>query len=388
MLAHQLVEQGFQVVVMTTQANQPMRVERSGGLTIYRFFPKNLYWVADKDTQPIWKKALWQLIDLWNPFVYRVVKQILTQEQPDLLHVQKLRSISPSIWSAARASGINKIVQTCQDYELMSPEGTLSGPVGAWADQGNWPVLPYQIIRARLAQSLTAATAPSQYVLDRLTQRGFFQSIQRFVVPNSHGLSQPQLEQLHHQLTHHPKNNLNEPIRLLYLGRLEAVKGVDILCEAFVRSAARYPRLHLDIAGWGTLAEGLQQKYGQHPQITFHGPVFGPAKAQFLKAGRVLIAPSICPEAFGIVIIEALAYGLPVIAARVGGMPEVIEEGHTGFIVPAGDTDALAELIEQVAEQPEILDQMVPACLTAAQQYTVDQITKKYLSIYDLISGI
>jgi glycosyltransferase involved in cell wall biosynthesis len=388
MLAHQLVEQDFQVVVITTQANQPIRVERSGRLTIYRFFPKNLYWVAQKDSQLVWKKGLWQLIDLWNPFVYPVVKQILTQEQPDLLHGHKLRGLSPAVWTAARAAGVNKIVQTCHDYELMSPEGTLSGPVGNWAGQGSWPLRPYQIIRARLAQSLTAATAPSQYVLDRLTQRGFFQPIQQFVVPNSHGLSKPQLEQLHHQLNHHPQNNPAEPIRLLYLGRLEAVKGVDILCQAFVRSAGRYPRLHLDIAGWGTLAEGLQQQYGQHPQITFHGPLFGPAKAELLKASRVLIAPSVGPEAFGIVIIEALAYGLPVIVARAGGMPELVDEDHTGFIVPAGDTTALAELIGRVAEQPEILDRMGPACLAAAQQYTVEQITQEYLSIYELIRGI
>jgi glycosyltransferase involved in cell wall biosynthesis len=385
MLAEGLLECGHQVLIITTHAHpQPIVEQPAAGLTIWRFFPRNFYWVGQKDLQPTWKKVLWQLLDIWNPFTFQTMRHILSQEQPDLVHVHKLRGLSPAVWSAAHQVGINPIIQTCHDYELMSPEGTLAGRVGTWAEQGSWFVRPYQTIRARLAQKLTAITVPSQYLLQMLQRRGFFQSTSQFVVPNSHGLTASQLAQSQAKLKSqaHPKKT-----RLLYLGRLEAIKGVELLCQAFTQWAARFPHLQLDVAGWGSLSQTLQQQYGHHPQITWHGPVFGQAKGLLLESADVLIAPSVGPEAFGIVIVEAFAHGLPVIATTSGAIPEVIENGKTGLLVPPGDVEALGEAIARVAQYPDTLYQMAPACLAAAQQYSMEAITQRYLAIYKAFSG-
>src|SRR6266508_1079939 len=90
-LADGLTAEGFQVMVITTHAQPGISVEHVGSLTIFRFFPWNLYWVGNKDGQPVWKKVFWQLIDIWNPFSFRFVRSILARERPDIVHVHKLR---------------------------------------------------------------------------------------------------------------------------------------------------------------------------------------------------------------------------------------------------------------------------------------------------------
>jgi len=372
--------------VITTHPRRQITVEHTDGLTIYRFFPWNLYWVGEKDRQQVWRKVLWQLVDIWNPHPFWVVRHILERERPDIVHVHKLRGLSPAVWAAARAAGIIPVVQTCHDYELMSPEGTLSSPVGSWARNGVCFLRPYQWIRARFSRAVAAATAPSRYTLEMLTERGFFPKAFKRVVPNSHGLSLEQVNKRREEVTAKHISD-DRTVRLLYLGRLETIKGVDLLCAAFERCAARFPNLHLDIAGWGTLDRVLRQRYSRHPQITFHGSVFGEDKACLLAASDALVVPSVWPEVFGIVIAEAYTYGKPVIATRSGGIPELVEEEKTGFLVSLGDVDALTEALCCVAEDPVVLHKMALACFEVARRYAVEAVTEGYLAVYEAARG-
>jgi glycosyltransferase involved in cell wall biosynthesis len=241
---------------------------------------------------------------------------------------------------------------------------------------------PYQQVRARLSNALAAATAPSRYLLDIHSKFGFFKSSCKYVVPNSHGLTQKQLDRWQGR-AENKRIIKRGAVRLLYLGRLETIKGVDILCAAFERCAVRFPDMHLDIVGWGVLGDLLVQRYGNHPQITFHGSVFGEEKSRLLEASDVLVIPSVCPEAFAIVIVEAYARGVPVIATHSGGIPELVEEGRTGFLVPPGDIVALAEAICRVAENPDVVQRMIPACLEMGGRFTSEQVNKAFLSTYE-----
>lgn len=384
MLAHGLTSQGIEVGVITTHSKRHIVVEQAENLTVYRFCPWNLYWVGHKNRQPVWKKVLWQLMDLWNPHAFWVVRRILERERPDIVHVNKLRGLSPAIWAAASAAGAIPVVQTCRDYELMSPEGTLAGRVGAWAQKGVWFLRPYQWIRSKFSQMVAAVTAPSCYTLEMLTRRGFFSHAFKQVVPNSHGLTLEQLNRRREEVrAKHPSSE--KTVRLLYLGRLERIKGVDLLCAAFERCVSHFPNLRLDIAGWGTQELALRERYRRHPQITFHGPVFGENKAHLLATSDALVVPSVWPEVFGVVIAEAYTYGKPAIAGRVGGIPEVVKDGVTGFLVPPGDVDALTEVLCHVAQYPVSVRQMAPACFEAAQRYTLESVIEGYLDVYEVV---
>ncbi len=379
-LAHGLAAHGDEVVVITTARERRLRVEREGNVRVYSFLPWNLYWVGDKDRQPMWKRVPWQLVDMWNPHAYRVVRGILRRERPDIVHVNKLRGFSPSVWAAARAEGI-PIVHTCRDYELFSPEGTLESRVGAWAERGAWPLRPYGALRARFSRAVAAAVAPSRYTLDAHLRRGFFPRAVARVIPNSHGMTLAELERARAG----SRGSDGAEVRVLYLGRLERVKGVDLLCEAVVRCAARFPTLRLDVAGWGTLGPALRREYANHPHIVFHGAVFGDDKARLLVACDAVAVPSVYPEIFGNVVVEAYAYGKPVLAARSGGLPELVAEEQTGWLVMPRNVDALADVLARIAAEPAVARSLAAACFDAARQYAVEQVVGEYRSLYESV---
>ncbi len=377
-----LAGQGVEVVTVTTHNDPRPTVTNDNKLRGYIFRPRNLYWVADKSRQPIIKKIVWQLLDVWNPHVYRTVREIVRREKPDVVHIHKLRGLSPAVWSAVAAES-RPLVQTCHDYEAISPEGTLESTVGRLARQRHWMLRPYQAVRARLSNTVDVVTAPSHYTLDVITGAGFFGRARRLVVPNSHGLNEAELEAIRQppRLVAWP----DSPLRLLYLGRLETNKGIDILCQAVAQLVADLPHLQLNVAGSGSREADLRAEYAALPQICFHGHVSGSAKQELLAQTDVVVMPSVWQEVFGISIIEAFAHGKPVIASRVGGIPEIVRDKVTGLLVTPGDSGELSVAIQNLAAQPERLQTMSPACRLAARAYTPHAVVAGYLAAYDSI---
>jgi glycosyltransferase involved in cell wall biosynthesis len=375
-----LVERGIEVVAITTHRDAEPVVRRDERVTTYAFRPRNLYWVGDKDIQPPARRVAWQLVDFWNLDARRVVERILADERPDIVHVHKLRGLSPSVWGASKAAVGAPLVQTCRDYEAMSPEGTLVGRVGRWAEQGAWFMRPYQLSRARMSRHVDVVTAPSRFTLDTLLGRGFFPNARPLIVPNTHGRAQADIDAARVAAGGHEPG---EQFRLIYVGRVEPVKGVGILCEAFVQARARNAELALDIVGDGTDLPGLRERFGREAGIHFHGARFGTEKDRLLAAADLAVVPSVWPEVFGNVIIEAYAAGKPVLTTRVGGMPELVDEGRTGFVVMP-DAGALREAILAAAADPDTIRAMGGRCFTAAERYTLEAITDSYLNAYAL----
>jgi glycosyltransferase involved in cell wall biosynthesis len=379
-LVKSLADSGMYTVVVTTHADGPTTVGTEGGVKIYRFRPKNLYWVGDKDEQPLWKKILWQSVDTWNPHPLFVLRRILRVERPDIVHFFKLRGLSPSVWQAVPYSMGARAVQTCEDYELMSPEGTLSGRLGRWAVKRAIGVRPYQALRSACSRRVAVATAPSRYTLDTITSCGFFPSAHKVVVPNSHGMSASEVSG---RRLRSGSERVGGSLRLLFLGRLESIKGVDMLCRCVERLAASGTKVELEVAGWGSLDESLREAYGDNSGITLVGPLFGADKEAALSRCDALVVPSRWPEAFGIVAVEALAFGKPVIATRVGGLEEIVEAGRTGLLIPPADEKALSDALGWAATHREQLRGMADACYARAMEFTRESVAGRYLAAYE-----
>ncbi len=383
-LALGLKRLGVDVVLVGTHRQGGLRMVEWDGIRHYSFRPLNLYWIGDKDTKPAYQRALFQGVDLWNPHVYRVMRAIIARERPDVVHTQKLRGLSPSVWAAADHAGIAglRLVHTCHDHELISPEGTLAGRLGQMALSGSRWLWPYQALRRVQSRRVAIVTAPSRLTLARHTALGFFPQAQTAVVPNSHGLSRTELETL---ATEASCKSHGDPavVRLLYLGRLDHVKGIEVLCAAFEHAVALRPALRLDVAGTGMLLESLRRQYHHVPQIVFHGQVQKMRKSDLLGAADALVVPTISQEVFGIVIVEAYAHGTPVLASTTGGIPEIVREGKTGFLVEPGDVDRLAKKLVWAADHNAVLRGMRPACLAVARAYTEEAVTAAYLAVYD-----
>jgi glycosyltransferase involved in cell wall biosynthesis len=143
---------------------------------------------------------------------------------------------------------------------------------------------------------------------------------------------------------------------LAFVGRLDAVKGVPLLLEAFATARARHPQARLTIAGDGPARARLEARtraLGLEGAVHFAGYLDEPAVARLLETSDMLVLPSFA-EGLPVVLMEAFASRIPVIASQVAGVPELVEDGVSGFIVPPGDVETLAARMDRLLSDPTL----------------------------------
>ena len=169
------------------------------------------------------------------------------------------------------------------------------------------------------------------------------------------------------------------------VGRLSADKGgQDGLIRAVADVRQTYPQVRLVFVGDGPLRinlEALVLERGLADVVHFTGQRADVAR--LLGAFDIFVLPSL-REALPIAVIEAMAVGLPVVAARIGGIPEVVEDGTTGCLVPPGDEAALAAMLTQLVADPALAARLGAAGQARVQaQFTVEQMVRRVEHLYD-----
>lgn len=142
--------------------------------------------------------------------------------------------------------------------------------------------------------------------------------------------------------------------RVLFVGRLAAAKGVPILLDAFARLHARFPDARLTLIGDGPARRQLEARaagLGLAEAVAFTGYLGQDEVAAHLARSDLFALPSFA-EGVPVVLMEAMATGLPVLATRIAGIPELVEDGLSGRIVAPGDLDAFADAMIALLEDP------------------------------------
>jgi colanic acid/amylovoran biosynthesis glycosyltransferase len=159
-------------------------------------------------------------------------------------------------------------------------------------------------------------------------------------------------------LPHPPRRGEDGPLRVLTVGRLVPGKGHALLLEALadlrdrgIPAAATFVGDGPERAGLERLAEELRL------DVRFAGAVGQDELPAFYEHAQLFCLPTLA-EGLGVVLLEAMAHGLPVVSTRVMGVPEVVEEGRTGLLVLPGRADLLAQAIESLAADPELRERM------------------------------
>lgn len=201
----------------------------------------------------------------------------------------------------------------------------------------------------KVASAVDAVFAVSQTTAGRMSRAYGMPEERFFLLPNAVDLPSAVWE---------PRERSGQELRVLTVSRLSSTdtyKGVDLVVRAVARVGREVP-VTCTVVGDGELRRGLEREAGRlgaRELVRFVGQVDDQELDRWYRWADVFVLPS-TGEGFGIVYLEAWAYGLPVVGAAEGGAAEVITDGQTGLLVEAGSTDSLADAILKLARDPAL----------------------------------
>lgn len=367
-LAEQLYKNGNQVDILCT--SDKTKNEVINGVNIHRIKINNIYNPIEISNNyeklNKLKIKLYQLIDKYNIFNYRLFYKELKKIKPDVIHINNIYGISSVIWSVAHKLRI-PMVQTLRDYSLMSLEN-------------NNKKIIKKFIYSFASKNIDLVTAPSQYTLNQFTQNGYFGNARKSVVYNAIDFSNTSIKEI---LEIKKKNLISkEKIKFVFLGRLEKEKGIEFLINTF--NEIQEENIELIIAGKGIYEEEIKSISKNNKRINYIGFINEEQIDILLKESDVLIIPSLWPEPFGRVIIEAYKYSMPVIGTISGGIPEIIRNNVTGKLITPNNKEELKEAIKYFLNKENILNFM-DNCSKEISNYDIKKQSEEFKKLYDLV---
>ena len=286
------------------------------------------------------------------PQVVRGFSRLIDDFRPDVVHLNNIHSqLSPVIAEVAHSKGV-RVVWTLHDSKLVCPcytcsrkidgkltwctecfskktavishrclHGSLAGSVIGFLEARKWN-------RERLERCTDVFLPPSQFMKDTCVAGGY--TAEKFsVLCNFIDVAKiPPFEDM-------PKGDY-----CVYLGRVNEVKGVPTLCKAAARLGKR-----LIVIGGGEMLPQLKQEYAGCADIEFLGQMNWDDFMPIVRKARFMVLPAEWSENNPLTVIESQSLGTPVLGARIGGIPELIEEGVSGMTFTSGDVDDLAAKI-------------------------------------------
>lgn len=366
-LAEKLSKSGKEVHVICTGYKD--EVEVINDVIVHRIKIKNFYspieWKNNNNLNPL-ALSLYKLMDIYNLFNYNLLKNKIEDIKPDVVHVNNLYGFSVIIWSVLKKMKIPWI-QTVHDYGLLK------------SNEGIVNKLKEKLYR-KLSEKVDLVTAPSEFTLNKFKERKFFINAKLQVVNNGIDIN---YDYLKNEVSRKKRVIISkEKIKFVFLGRLEKVKGIVNLIEAFKNIKCN--NIELIIAGKGTLQNDVKLLAESDSRIHYVGFLNEIEINKLLKESDVLIIPSLWEEPFGMVILEAYKFGIPVIGSNKGGIPEVIDNYKTGRLFNPENKNELVDLIYYFNEKENILN-MMENCIMQVEKFNFDIKCREYINLYDYI---
>jgi phosphatidylinositol alpha-mannosyltransferase len=178
---------------------------------------------------------------------------------------------------------------------------------------------------------------------------------------------------------------------ILYLGRLEKRKGLPTLLEAYRRLKQRLPDTRLIVVGGdGGLRQGAERFVYQNKiqDVVFVGYVSEEEKARYFKTADVYCAPNTGGESFGLVLLEAMAAGTPVVASRIEGFADVLTDEQEGLLVAVRDSEAMCEALARLLRDDGAREAMGRAGARTSQAFSWDRMSGLILRYYEDVANV
>lgn len=374
-LAAEFVARGHDVHIATPELH-----ERHAAL--HRIRAWNVAPFSKLNRTPAVLRALWHGIDLVNPIAAWSLARTLKRVQPDIVHTHNLVGCGGLTSWIIRRAGI-LYIHTLHDVQLITPSGLLMRGVPANRIERSFLGRWFRSLRRRLMGSPTMVTSPSQWLLDAHRAEGFFSKSEMRVVGNPIDLTQKRGQ----TLSRTGSDPFSAVRKFLYVGQIEGAKGILTLVEAYRRLRELFPDVTLHVVGDGSLMPALKRASREVRGIILRGRLDPDGVRSAIAESDVVILPSLCAENQPSVILEAYAMGVPVIASRVGGIPEIVRDGETGFLTESGSVEDLLRALRICVEEPPRIRVMAATCRDVAAAHATGRIADQYLVIYTQSRG-
>ncbi len=298
-------------------------------------------------------KGVGYLVDLWR---------VLRAEQVDLLHTRNLACLEAQL--AGLAAGVRMRVHGEHGWDVFDLEGRRR---------------KYRWLRKAFKKIVGHYVVVSRHLMDYLrTEIGVpAERITHIVNGVDTGHFRPGTRMRWNRES-------GRPFVIGSVARMEAVKDYMTLARAMVQLARQFPgRVRLEIVGDGSEKNPVDQ-FLQSAGLAgqYNLPGFCDDVGECMRRFDIFVLPSLA-EGISNTILEAMASGLPVVASRVGGNPELVEEGVTGMLFAAGDPDALAASLRTYIVEPELLEQHGQAARVRAEtEFSIPVMVARYADLY------
>ena len=347
-------------------------------------YPEN----EESEWSKYWPSNMTKLKAFTRPFgdgeVKRKFGQLLNDFKPDVVHLNNIHTqLSPVIAKMAHEGEI-RVVWTLHDTKLVCPCYTCTRD-GKWCTEcftdkkavirhrcmpGGLPgaIIGYREMmkwnREVLEECTDLFLPPSQFMMDTCVEGGY--STEKFrVLCNFIDVSKiPQMTQISQMKGDY----------YVYLGRVNEVKGVRTLCKV-----AALLNKKLIVIGGGELLPELQETYKDCEQIEFKGQMQWEEFMPILRGARFMVLPAEWSENNPLTVIESQSLGTPVLGARIGGIPELIEDGVSGMTFMSGDVEDLKYKILKMFEHEFDYDAIAK---NAVERYSSEAYYKRLMEYY------
>jgi phosphatidyl-myo-inositol alpha-mannosyltransferase len=291
-----------------------------------------------------------------RPWHRRQVRRALEDLRPDVVHAHEPLTPSTSMWATLESRA--PVVATFHSGASRALLFDLAAPL-------------LRRVARRLAARIAVSQAAAAFVGERIPG-------EVEIVPNGVDVD---------RFARAAPADLGPGTKLLFLGRLDRRKGFPVAVSAFARLAARRPDLHLVVIGDGpdraalsTLPPSLRER------VRMLGPVPNARIPPYLAACDLYLGTSVGGESFGIVLVEAMAAGLPVVASRVAGYTEVARDDAESLLVPPADPAALAAAAARVLDEPGLANRLRAAGRERARTYDWSVVIASIEEVYARVS--
>ncbi|WP_455139994.1 glycosyltransferase family 4 protein [Thermophilibacter sp.] len=340
-LATQLAGMGHKVYVLTTGETDRESLRDTGVAVVERRF-NNIMSFWEFKHSAFSKRVIFKLIDYFNVLNKAILMRVIQDIQPDVIHANNIYGISPVVWQVAYYSKV-PLVQTLRDYYFVCPKANLMRHGLATCSNPLFVCKLFRLFYRRQSRSVTALTAPSSYTLKQFVDERYFENAIQETIYNAIDIEPKRFEALSALRTvSRPDNGA---FNVVFVGSLIESKGVRVLLKAIDKVDSSFV---FHFAGKGRLLPEVEEFARCHDNIVIHGFLSEDKLNRLLSEMDVLVCPSIWPEPFGRVVLDAYKSCLPVICTNSGGLPELVIDNVTGLIVEPNNAGQLAQAIIEI----------------------------------------